>query len=195
MKSLLTSSCVVTNWPFGHRLASSTSLCPPSATRMEAYGSGTQPPSTWLCLNWVTVSLLSWGRTVRSPWPSALTFRPCCLSQYLKATSWVLPCPGVAIVVPLRSCGLLMSDDTTSDAPPEVAPLMTLTFFDVPYAVMAGLGPMYVASRSPASKASIVSLPLLNSVAFKVAPSLARAFLKNPLSRPTMALAWVRLGK
>ena len=52
--------------------------------------------------------------------------RPFFLSQVRRATSWVLPSCGVAIVLPLSWLGEVIDEETTRAAPPDVAPEMIL---------------------------------------------------------------------
>ncbi len=65
------------------------------------------------------------------------------MSQYRSATSWVLPSDGVASFWPLSWAGLVMPFLTTSAAPPEAAPEMTLISlpFEVCQALIVGFGP------------------------------------------------------
>ena len=66
--------------------------------------------------------------------------------------------------------------------------------FDFAYALIAGLGPMYVASIAPESSASEADEPALNVAVSSV--TLGPRFLaKRPLSTPTIAVAWVMFGK
>ncbi len=78
-----------------------------------------------------------------SPPPVVVAVRPCCLSQYRRATSWVLPSDGVASFWPLSWEALVMPALTTSDAPPEAAPAMTLISvpWDFCQALIVGFGP------------------------------------------------------
>ena len=62
------------------------------------------------------------------------------------------------------------------------------------HAVIVGLGPMYAASSAPAWIAVSSSVPLLKVLQLEV-DVVDRAFLKMPLSTPTIAGAWVTLGK
>ncbi len=88
------------------------------------------------------------GVTGTAPPPVWVAVRWCCLSQWRRATSWVLPSEGVASFCPLSWAGLLMLFFTTSAAPPEAAPEMTLISFplEVCHALIAGFGPTYAAS-------------------------------------------------
>ncbi len=87
-----------------------------------------------------------------------------------------------------------MSWDTTSAAPPEVVPATRVTPpSDWAKALMAGLGPMKVASIESDRMASLASVPELNVNVSRVASP--RAPAKSPSSTPMMAGAWVTLGK
>ena len=88
-----------------------------------------------------------------------------------------------------------MPSRTTSCAPPEVAPetMRTASPFDCANALMAGLGPMNVASIAPPNSASTAAGPALKIwVVSFVSPS---ASWKVPSSTPTRATACVRLAK
>ena len=71
---------------------------------------------------------LAWGRMVTSPLPPLGPGKvsPCFFSQVRRATSWVLPSWGVAMVLPLSCWGEVIEEETTRAAPPEVAPEMIL---------------------------------------------------------------------
>src|SRR6516164_9513571 len=140
----VTTRLVVTNLPPGHRLASFTSRLPPSSTISVAYGSGSQPPSSWPDLNCSTAAEFGlMGLMATSPPPVGVVVSPCCLSQKRAATSWVLPSDGVASDLPLSWAAELMPPLTTSDAPPEAAPATILMAVPLDFcqALMAGLGP------------------------------------------------------
>src|SRR5580704_10212921 len=145
-KSLLTTSSVVENRPLGHKVFSFTRTCPwPSATSRVAQGSGTQAPAIEPASKEVSVVALSSGRMVTWPLPplGPGKVRPCFLSQVRKATSWVLPSCGVAMVLPLSWLAEVIDGETTSAAPPEVAPeMIRMAPRPCEYAVMAELGPM-----------------------------------------------------
>ena len=85
---------------------------------------------------------------------------------------------------------------TTRKAPPEVAPdTMRMAWpLDLMNALMAGLGPMKLASMAFEKSASVASGPALkvcgSSVTFD--PS---AWANVPLAMPTIAVAWVTFGK
>src|SRR5215472_13340273 len=85
---------------------------------------------------------------------------------------------------------------TTSWAPPDAAPEMTLISLppDVCQALIAGLGPTYAASSWPASSAVDSSVPVLNGVSFRVTP-FPRFLVKKPSLMPTRAGAWVTLAR
>jgi hypothetical protein len=87
-----------------------------------------------------------------------------------------------------------MSWATTSEAPPEVVPATSVTSPSVSAkALIAGLGPMNVASIDSDSRASLASVPALKVKVSSVAsPS---ASWNNPSSTPMIAGAWVTLGK
>ena len=108
----------------------------------------------------------------------------------------MLPSWGVATFLPFRSAALLIFGLTTSAAPAEVAPatMRIASPFDLEKALMAGLGPMKVASMAPENRASVAAPPALKSVVFRLTsgPSLSA---KIPFSTPAMAEAWVTLGK
>ena len=78
-----------------------------------------------------------------SPPPDWVEVRWFFFSQYLSATSWVLPSDGVASFWPLSCAGLVMPFFTTSAAPPDAAPEMTLISLplEVCQALIAGFGP------------------------------------------------------
>src|SRR5438270_10515043 len=100
---------VVRNLPPAHSDASLTSSLPlPSITSLLTQGSGTHAPPIWPDLKVSRVWALSWGRICTSPPPSGVVFRPCFLSHWRRATSWVLPSWGDASFLPLRSAALLM---------------------------------------------------------------------------------------
>ncbi len=87
-----------------------------------------------------------------------------------------------------------MSWATTSDAPPEVVPATSVTApSDLAKALMAGLGPMNVASMDSDRRASLASVPALKVKVSSVASP--RASANRPSSTPMMAGAWVTLGK
>jgi hypothetical protein len=136
---------VVTNWPPGHRLRSSTStLPPPSCTRRVAHGSGTQAPAIWPSLKVSRVWELSCGLMLTSPPPWVSVLRPWSSSQARSATSCVLPSWGVATFLPLRSAALLISGFTTREAPADVAPatIRNASPLDFAKPLIVGLGPM-----------------------------------------------------
>ena len=163
-KVRLTMSSVVTNWPAGHRLRSSTrTLPPPSFTSRVAQGSGTQAPAIRFCWKAVSVWELSWGTIFTSPPPWVSVLRPWERNQARAATSCVLPSWGVATFWPFRSAALLMLGLTTRAAPPEVAPAMIrrASPFDFTKALIVGLGPMKVASMAPENRASVAAPPAL----------------------------------
>jgi hypothetical protein len=83
--------------------------------------------------------------------------------EVAKGDVCVLPVCGVAMRLP-RSCStLVISGFTTSAAPPEVAPatMRSASPLLLTKALMAGLGPMYVASIAPANSASTAAGPAL----------------------------------
>ena len=105
---------VVTYWPPGQRVFSSTRTLPlPSWTIRVAQGSGTQAPAMIPVLKASRAWPFSWGTMETSPPPCVSLLSPLALSQLRRATSWVLPSCGVAIFLPLRSAGLLMLGLTT----------------------------------------------------------------------------------
>ena len=195
--SVRTIRWVVTNLPPGHSVFSSTStLPPPSRTSRDAHGSGTQAPSIFLSWKSCRVVAFSLGSTCTSPctpWLDGVS--PFSFSQARSATSWVLPSCGEAIRLPLRSAAELMPGWTTSEAPPEVAPEMIRmpSPLVLAYALIAGLGPMKPASRSPPSSASISAGPALKvCVSSLVEPS---RLPKKSLATPTTGVACVTFGK
>src|SRR5262249_25598905 len=119
---------VITNFLSGHSEDSSSSTLPPSATSLDAVGSGTHAPSTAPDLYASGVTLLSLRTTDTSPLPLwASTFQPLLAAQLRKATSWVLPSCWVAIFLPLTSSRVLIFLGlTTSLTPPETDPEMIL---------------------------------------------------------------------
>ena len=78
-----------------------------------------------------------------SPPPVEVVVRPWLFSQYRIDTSWVLPSDGVASFWPLSCEALVMPFLTTSSAPPEAAPEITLMSLppEVCQALIAGFGP------------------------------------------------------
>src|SRR5919197_1830797 len=187
-----TASVVVTNVPWGHRSFSSTSTFPPPvSTSWDAYGSGTQAPSSWPARNAVTIEELSVGWMLTSPPPVVFVFSPICASQYRSATSCVFPSSGVPSFLPRSWSGAVIDGFTTSSAPPEVAPATSRSASPwlLTYALTAGLGPTYVASTDPPSSASMALGPALNfAVDSFVEP---RSCCRIPWLIPTSPLACV----
>ena len=107
----------------------------------------------------------------------------------------MLPSCGDAIFLPLSCAADVIVGATTSAAPPEVAPEMMriASPCDLANALIAGFGPMYVASIAPERSASTAAGPALNVCVFRV--SAPRALAKMPFSTPTIAVAWVTFGK
>jgi len=107
----------------------------------------------------------------------------------------VFPSCGLATVLPLRSPALLIDLATTKYAPPDADPDTTRTpLSSWVQAVMVGFGPMNAASSAPAWIAVSSSVPELNVFSWR--STLEPSFLaKMLLSTPTMAEAWVTLGK
>src|SRR5690242_965200 len=158
-------SSVVTNLPFGQSVDSSTRTCPPpSFTRRVAHGSGTQAPSIEPAWNACRVVALSCGTTDTSPPPVVVVLYPWLFSHVRSATSCVLPSCGLASFVPLSWLGLVIEGFTTRNAPPDASPEMILIAVpcDFCHALIAGLGPTYVASRPPERSAFTASGPALN---------------------------------
>ena len=189
--------CVVTYCPSGHRSRSSTSTVPPpSWIRRVAHGSGTHAPSMSPALKESSVAPFSCGLIETSPPPDSSADKPLSCSQARSATSWVLPSAGVAIVVPARSAGDVISGFTTRNAPPDVAPdtMRSASPSDLAKPLIAGFGPMYVASMASANRASTASPPALNVDVSSVTSS-PSASARMPLSTPTSAVAWVTFGK
>src|SRR5258708_4666510 len=85
---------------------------------------------------------------------------------------------------------------TTSCAPAEAAPEMTLISFpaDVCQALIAGFGPAYAASSWPASSAVDSWVPLLNGVSCRLT-LLPSSFRKKPSLIPTSAGACVMFAR
>ena len=85
---------------------------------------------------------------------------------------------------------------TTRYAPPDVAPAMIRIAapLDLAKALIAGFGPMNVASIAPLRSAYDAAGPALKDETSNVTPG-PRALAKMPLSTPTIADAWVTLGK
>ena len=79
----------------------------------------------------------------------------------------MLPSEGEASYWPLSCAALVMLGLTTSAAPPDAAPEITLMSVppEVCQALIAGFGPTYAASSWPASSAVPSSVPLLNGSA------------------------------
>lgn len=87
-----TITLVITNLLSGHSVLSSSSTFAPSATSLDAVGSGTHAPSIEPLLYASGVILLSVRTTETSPLPlCASTFQPLEAIQFSSATSWVLP--------------------------------------------------------------------------------------------------------
>src|SRR6266487_5592947 len=87
-----------------------------------------------------------------------------------------------------------MSALTTSDAPPDAAPEMTLIRvpFEVCQALIVGFGPTYAASSWPASSAVASSVPVAKGTSLSC--TLPPRFLeKKPFSAPISAGACVML--
>ena len=187
----------MTKSPSGQMSASLTStLPPPSRMRRVAHGSGTQAPSSAPAWNAASVSALSWGVMLTSPPPLVSVVKPSSSSHARRATSWVLPSDGVASVVPARSAGVSMPSRTTSEAPPDVVPatIRRAAPSDLAYPLIAGFGPMKLASIAPENSASMTSVPELkvDVSSEAVEPS---ASWNSPVSTPMIAGAWVTLGK
>jgi hypothetical protein len=84
---------------------------------------------------------------------------------------------------------------TTRPAPPDVLPAMIRSAEPLLWAqpVMAGFGPMYVASMAPENSASIADGPALNVLVSRaMSPSSSAKIL---FWTPTRAGAWVMLAK
>ncbi len=98
--------------------------------------------------------------------------------------------------MPARSSGESIPSATTRLAPPEVVPatIRNASPSDWANPLIAGLGPMNVASIAPDSSASIASPPALKCETSSVTFG-PRASAKTPLSTPTIAGAWVTFGK
>src|SRR5664279_1196437 len=127
--------------------------------------------------------------------PVVCVFNPLSSNHFRNATSWVPPNCGVARVFPTRSDGPLISGLTTSAAPLFVAPatIRMASPLDLAKALIAGFGPMYVASMAPDSRASMAAGPALKVlVSSLVSPSAA---WKVPSFTPSTAEAWVTFGK
>src|SRR3954470_13188524 len=172
----------------GHRVRSSTSTTPPcSRTRRLAHGSGTHAPAISPRPKRRTDSGLATGRT-----SAAIPF---CASQVRRATSWVLPSAGVAILRCERSAAERTSGRTTSWAPfaTEKATMRSALPCDRWKPLMAGFGPTQPTSRSPENSASTTEGPALKARACSSTegPSAAP---KAPDSSPHSAGAWVTFG-
>ena len=143
-----------------------------------------------------SVAPFSCGLIETSPPPDSSADKPLSCSQARSATSWVLPSAGVAMVVPARSAGDVISGFTTRNAPPDVAPdtMRSASPSDLAKPLIAGLGPMYVASMASANSASTASPPALNVDVSSVTLS-PSASARMPFSTPTSAVAWVTFGK
>src|SRR5258708_19527383 len=85
-----------------------------------------------------------------------------------------------------------MLDLTTSAAPPDAAPDITLIRvpLDVCHALSVGFGPTYAASSCPASNAVASCVPVLNGVTSSFTP-LPSSLAKKPFATPMSAGAWV----
>ena len=108
----------------------------------------------------------------------------------------MLPSDGVASVLSFRSAGALMPSRTTSEAPPDVVPatMRSASPFDLAYPLIAGFGPMKLASRAPENIASMTSVPELNVVVSSFTDE-PRASANVPSSTPMIAGACVTFGK
>src|ERR1700735_5369398 len=77
-KAWVTTRFVVTNWPFGHRLASLTRAWPPGASISPPVGAGSQPPAIWPDWKASTASEFGViGVMWTSPPPVWVVVRPC----------------------------------------------------------------------------------------------------------------------
>ena len=114
-------------------------------------------------------------------WPGAWTARLDC---------------GVAIFLPARSSGDWMESFTTRAAPPEVVPATRRTASPSVWAkaLMAGFGPMKVASMPSASRASPASVPE-SKVEYSMLATPSRESSKKPSLTAAIAGAWVTFGK
>ena len=98
--------------------------------------------------------------------------------------------------MPARSSGESIPSATTRLAPPEVVPatIRSASPFDWAKPLIAGLGPMNVASIAPESSASIASPPALKLRDLQRHVR-AEGLGEGPVSTPTIAGAWVTFGK
>ena len=100
------------------------------------------------------------------------------------------------MVLPARSSGDSMPSLTTRAAPPEVVPATMRTASPSVWAkaLMAGLGPMNVASMPSASRASPASVPE-SKVLYSTVAVPSRAVSKKPSWTAATAGPWVTFGK
>ena len=188
--------CVVTNWPSGHSVSSSTStLPPPSWIRRVPHGSGTHAPSMAPDLNVSSVCALSCGTTDTSPPPcgvglETLLFQPIAQRHVLRVAE-LRRRDLLALEVSGRvDLGLDHEERTARCGAGDDADRLAVRLAK---ALIAGFGPMYVASSAPAKIAVTTSGPALKVfVSSLLAPSFSA---KIPFSTPTIAVAWVTFGK
>ncbi len=86
---------------------------------------------------------------------------------------------------------------TTSEAPPEAAPEITVMASpsDCVQPLTVGFGPMYWMSTASLNSAVTASGPALNSEGATLTSTSLRVVLRNPSWRATKAGAWVTFGK
>ena len=103
----------------------------------------------------------------------------------------------MAIFLPSSCSGLVISGLVTRNAPPDVDPptMRSASPSDWAKPLMAGLGPMKLASMASAKSASIASGPALKVFEASSVTLSARASSKKPSFTPTIAGPWVMFGK
>src|SRR6202521_2530131 len=117
------------------------------------------------CLKVSTVWELSWGLMLTSPPPWRSVRKPFDFRYARRATSWVFPSWGVAIVLPLSWSTLVIGAFTTSPAPPDAVPATMRTApLDLVKAVIDGLGPMKATSMAVERRASVSGGPALEGL-------------------------------
>ena len=167
----------------------------PCVSMTAPQGSCTSAASTCFAANAAGMFAGSIGTMLTVP-PSSVAFRPFSCSRCRRLMSCVLPRVGTATFFPLRPLTFRtpLSLRATSTAPAFAAPAYTWMGTPRMKAFMAGPGPTYAASMAPAAKASLIWLPLANSLTTSFTPS-GRFFWIRPRCTPTSPAAWVTFGK
>ena len=163
---------------------------------MAPQGSGTKAASIFPESIIFATSALATATTSTVP-PSERGFRPFSERRLKRHRCWVLPNWGTATFLPSKSPTLEISAPClfTKIAPAFVAPAMMRTSpWDFTLALMAGTGPIYPISMSPANKASTSAGPALKEThsTFALSPKASSRLLSAFI---TNAWVWVTLGK